>query len=188
MLFSAATEPGEHDKPNEDWVGMTPNAVVVLDGVTVQESFRGSCIHGTPWYVMKMGSKLIAEAADQNASLIDALRNAISSTTALHADTCQLDDIGAPSAAVAVLRINKNAIEYLVLADITVLIRSSHCISVITDERVNLFHPALASRICNTWMALASCPARQGQQRSFRRILHVLSWAFARSPGERSCA
>jgi hypothetical protein len=24
------------------------------------------------------------------------------------------------------------------------------------------FHPAYASRICNTWMALASCPARQG--------------------------
>jgi hypothetical protein len=27
---------------------------------------------------------------------------------------------------------------------------------------LNLFHPAFASRICNTWMALASCPARQG--------------------------
>jgi hypothetical protein len=37
-------------------------------------------------------------------------------------------------------------------------------------------------------MALASCPARQGQQRSFRRIFHVLSWAFARSPGARSLA
>ena len=37
-------------------------------------------------------------------------------------------------------------------------------------------------------MALASCPARQGQQRSLRRIHQFLSWAFARSPGERSCA
>jgi hypothetical protein len=37
-------------------------------------------------------------------------------------------------------------------------------------------------------MALASWPARQGQQRSLRRILQVLSWAFARSPGARSCA
>ena len=26
---------------------------------------------------------------------------------------------------------------------------------------LNLFHPPFASRICNTWMALASCPARQ---------------------------
>src|ERR1700742_3694765 len=55
-------------------------------------------------------------------------------------------------------------------------------------EPVRLFHPAYASRVCNTWMALASCPARQGQQRSLRRILHVLSWAFARSPGARSRA
>jgi hypothetical protein len=37
-------------------------------------------------------------------------------------------------------------------------------------------------------MALASCPARQGQQRSLRRIRQVLSWAFARSPGDRSLA
>ena len=37
-------------------------------------------------------------------------------------------------------------------------------------------------------MALASCPARQGQQRSLRRIRQVLSWAFALSLGERSCA
>jgi hypothetical protein len=37
-------------------------------------------------------------------------------------------------------------------------------------------------------MALASWPARQGQQRSLRRIFQVLSWAFARSPGARSRA
>jgi hypothetical protein len=31
-------------------------------------------------------------------------------------------------------------------------------------------------------MALASCPARQGQ-RSLRRMCQVFSWALARSPG-----
>ena len=53
---------------------------------------------------------------------------------------------------------------------------------------MNLFDPGNASRICSTWMALASSPARQGQQRSLRRILQVLSCAFARSPGDRSFA
>ena len=53
---------------------------------------------------------------------------------------------------------------------------------------VNPFHPAYASRICSTSMALASWPARQGQQRSLRRILQVLSSAFARPPGARSLA
>ena len=37
-------------------------------------------------------------------------------------------------------------------------------------------------------MALASWPARQGQQRSLRRMPQVLSWALARSPGARSFA
>ena len=37
-------------------------------------------------------------------------------------------------------------------------------------------------------MALASFPARHGQQRSFRSTLHVLSCAFARSPSARSFA
>jgi hypothetical protein len=60
--------------------------------------------------------------------------------------------------------------------------------SVNKPETVNLFHPGYASRICNTWMALASWPTRQGQQRSLRRMCQVLSWAFARSPGARSFA
>src|SRR5205814_9175296 len=54
-------------------------------------------------------------------------------------------------------------------------------------EALNLFHPAI-SRAWRTWMALASCPARQGQQRSLRRMRQVLSWALARSPGLRSWA
>jgi len=33
-------------------------------------------------------------------------------------------------------------------------------------------------------MALASCPARHGQQRSFRRILQVLSLALASAAGQ----
>jgi hypothetical protein len=37
-------------------------------------------------------------------------------------------------------------------------------------------------------MALAICPAFQGQQRSLRRMCQVLSWALARSPGPRSRA
>ena len=35
-------------------------------------------------------------------------------------------------------------------------------------------------------MALASCPARQGQQRSLLRMCQVFSWALARSAGDRS--
>jgi len=37
-------------------------------------------------------------------------------------------------------------------------------------------------------LALASCPAREGQHRSLRRMRRVLSWALARSLGPRSLA
>ena len=37
-------------------------------------------------------------------------------------------------------------------------------------------------------MAFTRWPALLGLQRSFLRILHALSWAFARSPGPRSLA
>jgi hypothetical protein len=37
-------------------------------------------------------------------------------------------------------------------------------------------------------MALASYPARQGQQQSLRKMRQDLSWALARSPGTRSRA
>jgi hypothetical protein len=38
------------------------------------------------------------------------------------------------------------------------------------------------------YVAWASFPARHGQQRGFRRILHALSCAFARSSNARSLA
>jgi Reverse transcriptase (RNA-dependent DNA polymerase) len=54
-------------------------------------------------------------------------------------------------------------------------------------RKLNVFHPPI-SRVWRTCMALASCPAFHGQQRSLRRMRQVLSWALARSPGPRSLA
>ena len=44
------------------------------------------------------------------------------------------------------------------------------------------------SRAWRMWMALAKCPARQGQQRSLRKMRQDLSWALTRSPGPPSRA
>jgi hypothetical protein len=56
------------------------------------------------------------------------------------------------------------------------------------EGQLSLFHLGYAAWISRAWMALASCPARQGQQRSLRRIRQFLSRAFALSPGARSFA
>jgi len=53
---------------------------------------------------------------------------------------------------------------------------------------MSLFHRGYAAWISRAWMALASCPARQGRRRSLQRIRQFLSRAFALSPGARSFA
>ena len=136
MYFSAATEPGALDKANEDWAAASPYAAVVLDGVTVFEEASSECIHGTPWYVNQLGPRLLAAASTRDISLQAALKDAISAVADLHADTCDLNQVGAPSAAVAIVRIGENSVEYLVLADVTILLDSADGLCVLSDDRV----------------------------------------------------
>jgi hypothetical protein len=135
MRVSAATEPGSPNVPNEDWLGVTPSAIVVLDGVTVPDVMAGGCSHGTPWYVRQLGMWLLDEAT-AGAPLADALADSISAVAKLHPE-CDLAAEGAPSAAVGMLRATATEVEYLVLADLTILLETSPGgIKVITDNRV----------------------------------------------------
>ena len=100
MLFSAATSPGS-SQPNEDWAAVSPTIGVILDGVTVFDQSQTGCHHGTPRYVSKLGTHLFATASDPAVTLAGtAPARAIKDVAALHADTCDLEKIGAPSAAV----------------------------------------------------------------------------------------
>jgi len=139
MRFSVASEPGDPDVPNEDWAGVTPAVIVVLDGVTVHESMASGCSHGTPWYVQQLGIRLVAAAAlHDDMPLPVVLARAIRDVTALHPG-CDLAALGAPSAAVGMLRFaNGGTAEYLVLADVTVVLKTSSGVTVITDDRVNM--------------------------------------------------
>jgi hypothetical protein len=136
MFFSAATEPGVVDSPNEDWVAVSPTVSVVLDGVTVFKGVETGCMHGTPWYVDQLGIRLLTAASDSAVSLQFALESAIASVADLHADTCDLSQIGAPSAAVAIVRRNHQSLDYLVLADVTILFDSASGLTVVSDGRV----------------------------------------------------
>jgi hypothetical protein len=137
MFFSAATESGVRNSPNEDWLAISPTTVIVLDGVTVFKEVKTGCMHGTPWYVNQLGTRFLAAALDQDIPLRYALRTAISGVAGLHADVCELDQIGAPSAAVGAIRKAGQFIEHLVLADVTIVINSIHGLTVVSDERVS---------------------------------------------------
>lgn len=136
MHFSAATAQGECGVPNEDWAGASPTVAVVLDGVTIPRGAQAACEHGTPWYVNYLGSQLLAHAANPGLSLADALANAIRAVTDSHARECDLSRIGAPSAAVAAVRVGELTVDYLVLADVMIVLDSGTELAVISDTRV----------------------------------------------------
>jgi hypothetical protein len=136
MFASVATSPGSADIPNEDWAAASPAAAVVLDGVTIFSDTATGCQHGTPWYVSQLGMRLLAAAADPAVPLTDALAGAIREVAALHEGTCDLSEVGAPSAAVAVVRFGERSADYLVLADVTILLDRVSELTVVTDKRV----------------------------------------------------
>ncbi|MFE1400352.1 protein phosphatase 2C domain-containing protein [Nocardiopsis dassonvillei] len=133
LTTSTASRPGG-TKPNEDWVGVRGDLVVVLDGLSAPTGV-GGCHHGTPWYVQRLGEQLLAQAQD-TAPLRELLRTAIDRVAAQHQD-CDLDDPGTPSSTVALLRVRHERTEALVLADSPVVVDTTTTgIDVLTDSRV----------------------------------------------------
>lgn len=110
--------------------------VVVLDGATVRT--ESGCSHGPAWYARKLGAAIISHAAARSRTLRDILAEAIEDVAALHIGTCDLADPAAPSAAVAIVRVEGENIRYLVLGDVTVVadLGDDEVVSV-TDDRVS---------------------------------------------------
>jgi hypothetical protein len=136
---SFSTRAGSVTKPNEDFVGASPRAVVVLDGLTAPPELSTGCAHGTPWYVARLGADLLGTATtDLDVPLADIVAAAIARVADAHADTCDLTDPGTPSSSVALLRIGANSVDYLVLFDSVILVEGPSSIEVVTDQRAGL--------------------------------------------------
>jgi hypothetical protein len=110
-------EPGG-SKPNEDWIGISPTAMLVLDGVTVPDGIDTGCVHGTPWYVDTLGRAILHLCNDHGAlDLRQVLRRAIEAARNIHKATCDVSAPGTPAATVALFRVNSDGCDYLVLSD-----------------------------------------------------------------------
>lgn len=139
MAITLACMPGSPQRTNEDWCGATDaptRLAVVLDGVT--SPGPTGCRHGTPWYVQQLGASLLSLAAVRENTLARALETSIMNVSRSHADSCDLSHPGTPAAAVAVVRLHEQQLDYLVLADTTVvLVSGDGHPQVISDPRVN---------------------------------------------------
>jgi hypothetical protein len=132
MFFTGATNPSGK---NEDWMACSSDLVVVLDGATVRT--KSGCSHGPSWFARKLGAAIIGHGASLSRSLTDILTEAIEDVAALHIGTCDLTDPAAPSAAVAIVRVEEDVIRYLTLGDVTIVADKGDEIVAITDNRVS---------------------------------------------------
>lgn len=145
MHVSFATQAGDPGVENEDFVGASTTAAVVLDGVTPVDRADTGCRHGVAWYARTVGAHLLAAATASSLSLTDCLADAIAAGRRAHQDTCDLGHPDNPAATVAAVRVNGDeSADYLVLADCTVVLDNGAAEHrVVTDSRPADVHRAL---------------------------------------------
>ncbi|MEU0191892.1 protein phosphatase 2C domain-containing protein [Streptomyces afghaniensis] len=145
MRTELASEPGDADRPNEDFasVGLPASgqggSVVVLDGVTPPRGATG-CLHSVPWFTARLGGALTELTVSlPDVPLVDALSHAIARTAEAHASTCDLSHPRTPQATVVVARWSPETVEYLVLSDSALLVESQDsAVTPFLDDRLAL--------------------------------------------------
>jgi hypothetical protein len=155
MRTELASEPGDADRPNEDFAGVglpasgQGGSLVVLDGVTPPRTGTG-CLHSVPWFTARLGGALTELTVSlPDVPLVDALSRAIARTAEAHASTCDLSHPRTPQATVVVARWNPDAVEYLVLSDSALLLESPDgAVTPVLDDRLALLpRAALATDV-----------------------------------------
>ncbi|MEU5671484.1 hypothetical protein ABZ749_14155 [Micromonospora sp. NPDC047753] len=136
MDVSLATSAGSTDRPNEDFVGAAPGAVVLLDGAGIPGA-ESLCAHGVAWYTHRLGGALLGHLSrGDEPDLAAILATAIGTIAAEHDDTCDIADVSSPQATVAMVRAHHGRLDWLLLADsFLVLDQVDAGPQVITDGR-----------------------------------------------------
>lgn len=139
MKITYASAPATEGSANEDRFRAGPDWALVLDGAGRYPGRTGGCVHPVTWLVEHLADHLSEELANNtNTSLVEVMRTAILLTMADHSGTCDLSDPLTPGAAVAVVRLQNDIVEWLVLGDCAVAIdRKTADTLVVIDDRVD---------------------------------------------------
>jgi hypothetical protein len=169
---SAYTEaaPGGH---NDDLYLATADWAVVLDGVSITPGIDSGCRHTVRWYVRRLALRL-ADAISRSPDdvwLASVLSLAIAATNDDHSTSCDLGNPLSPAATVALMRVSRERVDWLVLGDAAVAWRLANGTSAgVVDDRadrlvdapvvvrdVRRYDPAYVARVRNTpagfWVA-----------------------------------
>ncbi|MFB7505147.1 protein phosphatase 2C domain-containing protein [Streptomyces broussonetiae] len=153
MRTDLVSEPGEANRPNEDFAGVGLPAsgqggcVVALDGVTPPRGETG-CLHSVPWFTTRLGGALTElTVSRRDLTLPEILARAIARTAEAHVQTCELSHPRTPQATVALARWSADTVEYLVLADAALFLKAPDgtLTPVLDDRLARLPRSALAT-------------------------------------------
>ncbi|MFF7748214.1 hypothetical protein ACFZCP_02970 [Streptomyces sp. NPDC007971] len=143
MRTDLVSEPGDTARPNEDFAGVGLPAsgqggcVILLDGVTPPRDGTG-CLHSVPWFTARLGGALTElTVSGRDLTLSEILSRAIGQTAEAHARTCDLSHPRTPQATVVLTRWSADTLEYLVLSDSVLLLRSPDgAVGAVLDDRL----------------------------------------------------
>ncbi|MFE6402086.1 hypothetical protein [Streptomyces alboflavus] len=128
MRIELTTEPGDSDRPDEDYASVALPAsgqggsLVLLDGVTPPSGDAG-CSHTVPWFTARLGGALgELSVSRRDLTLSEILAAAIARTADTHRDTCDLSHPRTPQATVVLARWDAERVEHLVLSDSALLV------------------------------------------------------------------
>ena len=153
MRIELATEPGDPQRPNEDYTSVALPAsgqggvLVLLDGVTPPEGDTG-CVHSVPWFTARLGGAMLElSGSHRDMTLPEALAAAIARTADTHRTTCDLSHARTPQATVVAARWSEQAVEHLVLSDSALLIgRPDGSVHPVLDSRLDALPPEVRER------------------------------------------
>jgi hypothetical protein len=136
--FRLGAEPGDPERPNEDFAGALGDCAILLDGSGAPGDMPTGCIHGVPWFVRQLGGRCLAVMATSGPelSLADILAGAIVAVSDRHCGTCDLDCPGTPSSVLAMTRQADGVLDWLVLGDCTLVIDGAAGLRAISDSRM----------------------------------------------------
>ncbi|MFH8794590.1 hypothetical protein [Streptomyces sp. NPDC017941] len=143
MRIELATEPGDPNRPNEDYASVALPAsgqggsLVLLDGVTPPPEDVG-CLHSVPWFTARLGGALSElSVSRRDMTLTEILATAISRTADSHRDTCDLSHPRTPQATVVLARWDGERFEHLVLSDSALLVAGPDgAVEAVLDQRL----------------------------------------------------
>lgn len=136
MKVTMASDPGHAGRTNEDFVGAVPGAAVLLDGAGIPGS-DSICRHGVAWYAHNLGTTLLTQLfREPGSNLVTALADSIEQVSGQHRHTCDIADPHSPQSTVAIIRFDADRADFLLLADVFVVVDSSGARpQVVTDSR-----------------------------------------------------